>query len=105
MTSVDSTRSGRPPPIHPGEILSEEFLLPMGVSQDRLSKSIGIDARRIDAIVCGERAITAETALLLSRYFGNSARLWMGLQTQHDLGVAQDRLGDRLAAIDPFDPE
>ena len=86
-------------PIHPGEILNEEFLLPMNISQYRLAKSIGVDPRRIHAIVHGERSITAETALLLSRFFGNSREFWMGLQSQYDLDMAEDRLGDRLASI------
>ena len=86
-------------PIHPGEILSEEFLLPMHITQYRLAQEIGVDARRIHAIVHGERSITAETALLLSRFFGNSAGFWMGLQSQYDLEVAEDRLGDRLGSV------
>ena len=89
----------RLPPIHPGEVLKEEFLLPMNVSQYRLAKAIGVDPRRIHAIVHGERSITAETALLLSRFFGNSAEFWMGLQSQYDLEVAQDRLSQRLDAV------
>ena len=89
----------RLPPIHPGEVLNEEFLRPMGVTQYRLAKAIGVDARRIHAIVHGERAITAETALLLSRYFGNSAEFWMGLQGQYDLEVASDRLSQRLELV------
>ena len=91
-------------PVHPGEILDEEFLRPMQITQYRLAKAIGVDARRIHAIVHGERSISAETALLLSRYFGNSAGFWMGLQSQYDLEVAGDRLGDRLGAIEPADP-
>ena len=87
------------PPIHPGEILNEEFLQPMNVTQYRLAKSIGADARRIHAIVHGERAITAETALLLSRFFGNSAGFWMGLQSQYDLQTAEDRLAERLDLV------
>ena len=90
-------------PVHPGEILDEEFLRPMEITQYRLAKAIGVDARRIHAIVHGERSITAETALLLSRYFGTSARFWMGLQNQYDLELAGDRLGDRLTSIDPVD--
>ncbi len=85
--------------IRPGEILNEEFLLPMNISQYRLAKSIGVDPRRIHAIVHGERSITAETALLLSRFFGNSREFWMGIQSQYDLDMAEDRLGDRLASI------
>lgn len=90
-------------PIHPGEVLAEEFLRPMNITQYRLAKAIGVDARRIHAIVHGERAITAETALLLSRYFGNSAEFWMGLQAQYELEVAGDRLSDRLASVRPVD--
>lgn len=86
-------------PIHPGEVLNEEFLLPTNVSQYHLAKSIGVDPRRIHAIVHGERSITAETALLLSRFFGNSREFWMGLQTQYDLDMAEDRMGPRLAPI------
>lgn len=86
-------------PIHPGEILNEEFLLPLNITQYRLAKEIGVDARRIHSIVRGERSITAETALLLSRFFGNSAQFWMGLQSQYDLEVTQDRLSQRLSKV------
>ena len=86
-------------PIHPGEILNEEFLIPMNVTQYRLAKAIGVDARRIHSIVHGERSITVETALLFSRFFGNSAAFWMGLQSQYDLEVAEDRLADRLGTV------
>ena len=84
-------------PIHPGEVLLEEFLEPMGISQYRLAKDINVDPRRINAIVHGERAVTADTALRLSRYFGTSARFWLNLQTQFDLEKQKDELGDRLA--------
>ena len=80
------------PPIHPGEILNEEFLRPMQITQYRLAQAIGVDARRIHAIVHGQRSITAETALLFSRFFGNSAEFWMGLQSQYELEREQDRL-------------
>lgn len=90
------------PSVHPGEILNEEFLQPLNISQYRLAKSISVDPRRIHAIVHGERAITAETALLLARFFGNSASFWMGLQNQFDLETAEDRISDHLAAIQPF---
>ena len=83
-------------PIHPGEVLLEEFIKPMNLSQNRLAIDIGVDARRINEIVLGKRSITADTALRLSRFFGNSARFWLGLQTQYDLDVAEDRLGKRL---------
>jgi addiction module HigA family antidote len=83
-------------PIHPGEVLLEEFIKPMNLSQNRLAIDIGVDARRINEIVLGKRAITADTALRLSRFFGNSPQFWMGLQTQYDLDVAEDQLGKRL---------
>ena len=105
MTSQPSHSPERLPPIHPGEILDEEFLRPMNVTQYRLAKSIGVDARRIHAIVHGERSITAETALLLSRFFGNSAEFWMGLQSQYDLEVAEDRLSQRLSMVAAHSPE
>ena len=90
------------PPIHPGEILNEEFLLPMKVTQYRLAKAIGVDPRRIHSIVHGERSITAETALLFSRFFGNSATFWIGLQSQYDLEVAEDRLEQRLDVVTAY---
>ena len=83
-------------PIHPGEILLEEFLKPMGVSQYRLAKDINVDPRRINEIVLGKRSITADTALRLSHYFGTSERFWLNLQTRYDLEVQKDQLGDRL---------
>lgn len=86
-------------PIHPGEILNEEFLGAMNLTQYRLAKAISVDPRRIHAIVHGERSITAETALLLARFFGNTPSFWMGLQSQYDLEVAQDRLAERLDKI------
>ena len=84
------------PPIHPGEILLEEFLKPMGVSQYRLAKDISVDPRRINEIVLGKRAITADTALRLSRYFGISDPFWLNLQSHYDLEVEKDRLSSRL---------
>ena len=87
------------PPIHPGEILNEEFLVPMNVTQYWLAKSIGVDPRRIHAIVRRERGISAETALLFSRFFGTSAEFWMGLQNQYDLENAADRLSKRLDTV------
>ena len=99
MTTKTTHHGERLSPIHPGEILNEEFLRPLGITQYRLAKSIGVDARRIHSIVHGQRSITAETALLLSRFFGNSAAFWMGLQSQYDLETAGDRLADRLEAV------
>jgi len=82
--------------IHPGEVLMEEFLKPMNLSQNRLAIDIGVDGRRINEIVLGKRAITADTALRFSRFFGNSPQFWMGLQTQYDLDITEDQLGKRL---------
>lgn len=82
--------------VHPGEVLLEEFLKPMQLSQYRLAKEISVPARRINEIVHGNRAVTADTALRLARYFGTTARFWLNLQTQHDLDTEADRLGDRL---------
>ena len=83
-------------PIHPGEVLLEEFLSPMGISQHHLAMKIGVPARRINEIVLGKRRITADTALRLARYFGTSAKFWLGLQMDYDLDVAADELGQRL---------
>ena len=85
-------------PIHPGEILLEEFLNPMGMSQYRLAKGLSVPARRINEIVHGKRAITADTALRLSRFFGMSERFWLNLQMRFDLQREKERLGDRLEA-------
>ena len=82
--------------IHPGEILYEEFLVPMKISQYRLAKDIGVSARRINEIVQGTRAITADTALRLSRYFGLSERYWLNLQAWFDIETEKDKLGNRL---------
>jgi addiction module HigA family antidote len=82
--------------ITPGEILEEDFLKPMGLSQYRLAKDIGVPARRINEIVKGERAITADTALRLGRYFKMSAQFWLNLQSHYDLEIEEDRLGRRL---------
>jgi addiction module HigA family antidote len=84
------------PAIHPGEILMEEFLRPMGISQYRLAKDISVPPRRINEIVHGKRAITADTALRLGRYFQMSPQFWLNLQTRFDLEVTEDRLADRL---------
>ncbi len=85
------------PPIHPGEILLEEFLQPMGISQYRLAQDIGVPPRRINEIVQGKRGISADTALRLSLYFGLSERFWMNLQSRYDLEVEKDKLNGRLA--------
>lgn len=84
-------------PTHPGEMLVEEFLKPMGITQYRLAKDIGVPQARISKIVKGERSITPDTALRLSRYFGMSAEFWMNLQAGYDLKVARERIGRRIA--------
>jgi len=84
------------PPIHPGEILLEEFLKPMGISQYRLAKDINVDPRRINEIIHGQRTITADTALRLARYFRTSERFWLNLQSHYDLELQKMELGDRL---------
>ncbi len=84
------------PPIHPGEVLLEEFIKPLRISQYRLAKDVSVHARRINQIVHGKRSVTADTALRLSRYLGTSERFWLNLQSRYDLEVEKDRLGDRL---------
>ncbi|HPG41702.1 MAG TPA: HigA family addiction module antitoxin [bacterium] len=84
------------PPIHPGEILKEEFLDPMALSQYRLAKDINVPPRRINEIVHGKRAITADTALRLGRLFGMSPQFWINLQTHYDLEIAMDKIGEQL---------
>jgi addiction module HigA family antidote len=83
-------------PVHPGEVLSEEFLKPLKLSQNRLALSISVPARRINEIVLGKRSISADTALRLAKYFGTSAEFWLGLQAQYDLDITAEALGDRL---------
>jgi antitoxin HigA-1 len=85
-------------PVHPGEVLLADFLQPLGVSQYRVAHDLSVAPRRINEIVHGKRAITADTALRLARYFGTSERFWVNLQARYDLEVERDRLGDRLEA-------
>src|SRR5437773_12073791 len=84
-------------PVHPGEVLLEEFLSPLGISQYRLAKGLSVPARRINEIVHGTRAISADTALRLARFFGTSELFWLNLEAAYDLDVERDRLGARLA--------
>ncbi len=84
------------PPVHPGEVLLEEFLKPLQLSQNRLAIRIGVPPRRINEIVLGKRRVTADTALRLARYFDTTPQLWLGLQVEYDLDVAADELGERL---------
>ena len=90
------------PPIHPGEVLMEEYLEPLGVTQHRLAIAIGVPPRRINEIVHGKRRITADTALRMARYFGTSERFWMNLQGRYDLEVERDRLIETLDEITPL---
>ncbi len=83
-------------PVHPGEILLEEFLKPMGISQYRLAKDISVPSRRINEIVLGKRGVSPDTALRLSRYFGLTERFWLNLQARYDLEIEKDLLADRL---------
>lgn len=91
------------PPIHPGEVLQEDFLEPLQVSQNRLAVAIGVPPRRINEIVHGKRRITADTALRLSRYFGTTDRFWLNLQVRYDLEVEKDHLGESLDRIKPLE--
>ena len=92
-------------PVHPGELLLEEFMKPLGLSQTRLGRDLGVSPRRIKEIVHGKRSITADTALRLSRYFGTSAVFWLELQADYDLDTASDRLADRiLREVKVFSP-
>ncbi|GMW00335.1 MAG: hypothetical protein AMXMBFR84_14730 [Candidatus Hydrogenedentota bacterium] len=84
-------------PVHPGEVLYCEFLEPLGLSQNRLAGELGVPPRRINEIVLGQRRVTADTALRLARYFGNSAQFWLGLQMDYDLDVAEDTSGRQIA--------
>jgi antitoxin HigA-1 len=86
--------------IHPGEVLLEEFLVPMNLSQNALARAIAVPPRRINEIVLGKRAITADTALRLARYFGTSEQLWMGLQSDYDLEEARRQLGRKIERIE-----
>jgi antitoxin HigA-1 len=83
-------------PVHPGEILNEEFLKPMGISQNKLGRDLRVSPRRVNEIVHGKRSITADTALRLSVYFGNSASFWLGLQMDYDLDVAEDTISKKI---------
>jgi addiction module HigA family antidote len=89
------------PNVHPGEVLLEEFLKPMGISQNRIAREIGVPPRRINEIVHGKRAITADTALRLSKYFNVSESFWMGLQADYDLEEARKELGRKLDRVRP----
>jgi len=89
-------------PIHPGEVLLEEYLVPLGITQHRLAVAIDVPPRRINEIVHGKRGISADTALRLARYFGTTERFWLNLQGRYDLEVERDRLAERLERIQPL---
>lgn len=84
------------PPVHPGEILLEEFMKPLGITQNQLGRDLGISPRRINEIVHGKRRVTADTALRLARHIGTTAKFWMNLQAQYELDLAEDELAGRL---------
>ena len=97
MTTTDKIA-----PIHPGEVLMEDFIEGLGITQNRLAVSIGVPPRRINEIVHGKRGVTADTALRLARYFGTSAQFWLNLQTHYELDLAEDRAAVQIAAITPL---
>lgn len=103
LSDVADAKLGKLPPVHPGEILQEEFLKPLGITQYRLAKEIKVPQRRIGEIVAGKRAITCDTGLRLSRFFGMSEGFWVGLQTDYDTAKTKDALGDVLTRIQRFE--
>jgi antitoxin HigA-1 len=105
MDFSDVAEAGTLPPVTPGEVLLHEFLEPMGISQYRLAKAIGVPPQRIGEIVAGKRAITADTDLRLCRFFGLSDGWWLGLQGSHDTAIARAAMGDALAKIMPWKRE
>lgn len=100
--SNSSTITEKLSPVHPGEVLMEDFIAGLGLTQNRVAVAIGVPPRRINEIVHGKRAITADTALRLGRYFGTSAQFWLTLQTLYDIDLADDRVADQIAAITPL---
>jgi antitoxin HigA-1 len=83
-------------PLHPGEVLKEEFLIPLGISQNQLGRDLGVSPRRVNEVIHGKRSLTADTALRLARHFGNSAGFWLGLQMDYDLEVAEDESAAKI---------
>ena len=100
--SKSSTTTDKHEPIHPGEILMEDFLEGFGITQNKLAVAIGVPPRRINEIVHGKRSVTADTALRLSRFFGTSAQFWLNLQAHYDLDIEADRIEVQLDAIEPI---
>ncbi|WP_367345249.1 HigA family addiction module antitoxin [Stenotrophomonas bentonitica] len=103
MTNAYAKKAGSAtlPPVHPGEILAEEFLYPLGMSARALAAAINVTPARVSDIVAGRRGITADTALRLARYFGTTAQVWLNLQTNYDLAIASSELADTLSHIRP----
>ena len=97
-------RNNKIPPLHPGDVLLKEFLKPLNISQNQLGRDLGVSARRINEIVHGKRSVTADTALRLARYFGNSPDFWMGIQDEYDLRKEKQRLMPDLERIPRFSP-
>ena len=104
MTAVSLRRRESTPPIHPGEILREEFLEPMGLSVYRVAKDSGIPSQRLNDVVLGRRSMTAATAVRLARYFGTSDLFWMNLQSRYDLDLEHDKSADSIVNVRPFVP-
>ena len=100
MTTTET--NSKHAPVHPGEVLMEDFIEGFGITQNKLAVAIGVPPRRINEIVHGKRAVTADTALRLGKYFGVSAQFWLNLQTQYDLDVAEDRLSMQIDVITPL---
>ncbi|MFT4163810.1 MAG: HigA family addiction module antitoxin [Microlunatus sp.] len=100
--SSSSTITEKWAPVHPGEVLMEDFINGFGITQNKLAVSIGVPPRRINEIVHGKRAITADTALRLGRYFGIDPQFWLNLQTHYELELAEDRVAEQIAAIRPL---
>ena len=100
MTTTET--NSKHAPVHPGEVLMEDFIEGFGITQNKLAVAIGVPPRRINEIVHGKRAVTADTALRLGKYFGVSAQFWLNLQTQYDLDMAEDRLSMQIDAITPL---
>jgi addiction module HigA family antidote len=100
--SNSSTTTERWAPVHPGEVLMEDFIIGFGITQNKLAVSIGVPPRRINEIVHGKRAITADTALRLGRYFGIDPQFWLNLQSHYELELAEDRLAGQIGAIAPL---
>lgn len=101
MTTTDHTM--RIAPIHPGEVLMEDFIEALGITQNRVAVAIGVPPRRINEIVHGKRSVSADTALRLGKFFGTTSQFWLYLQAHYDLDLAEDRAADEIAGISPYE--